>query len=95
MVLWLSGLSVAMLLAGLLGVKFIVGNRQGRRLPNMAGSLTDLSEGFALVHALRVEITRLREEHERLLEERADLLRVLSRVGEILEREAARRPVRA
>jgi hypothetical protein len=90
MVLWLSGLSVAMLLAGRLGVRFLVRNRQGRRSPKMAGSLTDLSEGFALVHALRVEITRLRDENQRLLEDRKDLLKVLSHVNEILEREARR-----
>jgi len=95
MELWLSGLSVVVLLAGVLGVKFALRNRQGRRHLNMAASVTDLSEGFVMVHALRVEITRLREEHERLLEDRRDLLKVLSRVGEILEREARRFPARS
>lgn len=52
--------------------------------------MTDLSEGFAMVHALRVQITRLREENERLLEERRALLSVLSRVSELLEQEARR-----
>ncbi len=43
-----------------------------------------------MVHALRVQITRLREENERLLEERQALLSVLSRVSELLEQEARR-----
>ena len=90
MVIWLSGLSVAVLLAGLLGVRFLGRHRQGRRPPKMAGSLTDLSEGFALVHALLVEITRLRDENQRLLEDQKDLRSVFSRVSEILEREARR-----
>jgi len=56
----------------------------------MVGSVTDLSEGFAMVHTLRVEITRLREENERLQEDRRALLTVLSRLGELLEQEARR-----
>lgn len=56
----------------------------------VGGSVTDLSEGFAMVHALRVQITRLREENERLLEERRTLLSVLSHVSELLEQEARR-----
>ena len=43
-----------------------------------------------MVHALRVQITRLREENERLLEERRTLLSVLSHVSELLEQEARR-----
>ena len=43
-----------------------------------------------MVHALRVQITRLREENERLLEEQRALLSVLSRVSEVLEQEARR-----
>ena len=88
--LWASGLSVAILVAGLLGVHFVVRDRQGRRSHRMARSLTDLSEGFALVHALRMEIARLRDENQRLVEDRTDLLKVLSQVSEILEREARR-----
>lgn len=90
MVIWLSGLSVIALMAGALGVAFAIRKRPGRRHLKMAGSVTDLSEGFAMVHALRVQITRLREENERLLEERQALLSVLSRVSELLEQEARR-----
>lgn len=92
MVRWLSGLSVAILLTRLLGVKFVGRNR---RPPSTAGSLSDLGEGFALVHTLRVEITRLREDNERLLADREEILKVLSRVSDTLEREAVRLSARS
>jgi hypothetical protein len=96
LVIWLSGLSVVVLVAGALGVTFALRKRPGHRhLKMMGGSVTDLSEGFAMVRTLRLEITRLREENERLQEDRRALLNVLSRLGELLEQEGRRRTLSA
>ena len=87
------GLSAAGILGAVLGVGFAVRNRQGWRQPLNTGTMSDWGERLGRVYRLRLEISRLRREIERLQEDRRDLLRVLARIGELLEREA-RRPRR-
>ena len=87
---WLLGLSAAGILGAVRGVGSAVRNRQGGRQPHNTGTLSDWGERLGRVYRLRLEISRLRQEIERLQEDRRDLLRVLARVGDLLEREARR-----
>ena len=78
------------LLGTVLGFGLAVRKRRGRRQPQNNGTVSEWGESLGLVYGLRLEISRLRQEIERLQEEQRDLLRILTRVGELLERETGR-----
>lgn len=89
-VLAVSGRWAAGLLGTVLGFGLAVRKRRGRRQPQNNGTVSDWGESLGLVYGLRLETSRLRQEIERLQEEQRDLLRILTRVGELLERETRR-----
>jgi hypothetical protein len=74
----------------ILGVVFAM--RHEQKFQRRAGSLTEL----AFIHELRAQIKRLREDTQRLRRERAELLGVLTRLADLLERcrEASAKPPR-
>jgi hypothetical protein len=74
-VLW-AGLLVVVIL----GVVFAMRREQKRG--RQTGSLTEL----ALVHELRAQVKRLRGDTQRLRRERDELLGVLSKLADLLER---------
>lgn len=87
--IWLSVWWAGLLVIVILGVVFAMRGEQKRR---QAGSLADL----ALVHELRAQIKRLTEDTRRLRRERDELLGVLTKLGDLLERcsEASAKPPR-
>jgi hypothetical protein len=89
-VLAVSGRWAAGLFGTVLGFGLAVRKRRGWRQPQNNGTVSDWGESLGLVYGLRLEISRLRQEIERLQEEQRDLLRILTRVGELLERETRR-----
>ncbi len=88
--IWLSVLWAVLLAIVILGVLFAMRREQRRR--RQAGSLTEL----AFIHELRAQIKRLTEDTRRLRRERDELLGVLTKVGDLLERcsEASAKPPR-
>lgn len=73
----------------ILGVVFAM--RREQKHGRQAGSLTEI----ALVHELRAQIKRLREDTQRLRRERDELRGVLARLADLLEgcsEVSARRP---
>ena len=87
-VLRVSGLWASRLLSAVLGIGFAA--RKPRRQRQNTGTVSDWGESFGLVYGLRREISRLRRGIERLQEEQRDLLRIVARVNELLERETRR-----
>lgn len=77
---WLFGIAVALLVLGILGVVLST-----RRVPPpgspgaLGGSLTDLGADLARIHALEVEVQRLRAERD-------ELRSVLGRLAVLLDR---------
>jgi uncharacterized protein HemX len=78
--IWLSVLWVGLLVVVILGVVFAMRHEQKRE--RQASSLTDL----AVTHELRAQNKRLREDSQRLRKERDELLGVLTRLAELLDR---------
>lgn len=82
---WLFGIAVALLVLGILGVVLST-----RRVPPpgspgaLGGSLTDLGADLARIHALEVEVQRLRAERD-------ELRGILGRLAMLLERRAPSR----
>jgi hypothetical protein len=93
-VIWVWGLAGGLLLGTVLGV--VLARRQYRRREqrDLGGSVTDWGQSRALVYALRREITRLGQANERLQVDRTELLAILTRVADFLEREVRRGPPR-
>jgi hypothetical protein len=77
-------------LSAVLGIGFAARKPRGWRQPQNTGTVSDWGESFGLVYGLRREISQLRREIERLQEEQRDLLRIVARVNELLEREILR-----
>jgi hypothetical protein len=88
--IWLSVLWAALLVIVILGVVLAIRREQTRG--RQAGSLTEL----AFIHELRAQIKRLREDTRRLRRERDELLGVLTKLADLLERcrEASAKPPR-
>jgi hypothetical protein len=93
--IWLWGLSVALLLGTVLGVVLARRHHRRREQRGLGGTVTDWGESLALVYELRRAIRRLRQENERLQADRTELLTALARVAEGLEREARQLPVKS
>ena len=88
-IIWLFGLSIALLVAGILGV--IVSTRRDRRRERAgeAGSLTEVGSQIARLHELQAELKRLGAEGDRVRAERDELRAVLGRLSALLERAPA------
>ena len=86
--IWVSVLWAGLVVV-ILGVVFAMRHEQKRE--RQASSLTEL----AFTHELRAQNKRLREDTQRLRQERDELLDVLTRLGELLEQcseASAKRP---
>src|SRR5882762_9022066 len=80
-----SALGLGLLVVVILGLVF-AGRHQRQREPRgKGGSVTDWGESLALVYELRRDIKRLSEENQRLWQERAELVKMFSRVVELLQ----------
>ena len=83
-IVWLFGLSVALLAIGVLGA--LVSTRRARARERSAGaSVTELGTQLIRFHELQAEIEQLTGEGERLRAERDELQNVLSRLSALLE----------
>ncbi|HUM14223.1 MAG TPA: ClbS/DfsB family four-helix bundle protein [Candidatus Nitrosotalea sp.] len=84
-VIWLFGLSVALLVVGVLGV--ILSTRRDREREQASGT-ADIELGAQMIrfHELQAEIKRLSAEGERVRAERDELQAVLARLSSLLER---------
>jgi hypothetical protein len=85
-----SGEALAELVSAVLGIGFAARKPREWWQRQNTGTVSDWGESFGLVYGLRREISRLRREIERLQEEQRDLLRILTRVNELLARETRR-----
>lgn len=82
-------LCAGLLVVAILGAVFAMRHEQKRE--RQAGSLTEL----VFLHELRTQAKRLSEDAQRLRRERDELLGVLTKLGELLERcseASAKRP---
>lgn len=83
--LWSSALGLALLVVVIVGGVFAARHQRQRKPRGTGGSVTDWGQDLALVYELRREIKRLTEENQRLREERAELVKVFSRVVDLLQ----------
>jgi hypothetical protein len=83
-IVWLFGLSVALLAAGVLGVFFST-RRDRERERSGATPVTELGTQLIRFHELQAEIKQLHAEGDRVRAERDELQSVLSRLSALLE----------
>ena len=82
-IVWLFGLSVALLAAGVLGVFF--STRRDRERERSGATVTELGAQLIRFHELQAEIKQLHAEGDRVRAERDELQSVLSRLSALLE----------
>lgn len=85
-----SALGLGLLVVVILGLVFAGRHHRQREPRGKGGSVTDWGENLALVYELRRDIKRLSEENQRLWQERAELVKMFSRVVELLQQEEAK-----
>ena len=83
-IVWVFGLSVALLAAGVLGVFFST-RRDRERERSGTASVTELGTQLIRFHELQAEIKQLHAEGDRVRAERDELQSVLSRLSALLE----------
>ncbi|HEX7216989.1 MAG TPA: ClbS/DfsB family four-helix bundle protein [Methylomirabilota bacterium] len=83
-IVWLFGLSVALLAAGVLGVFFST-RRDRERERSGTAPVTELGTQLIRFHELQAEIKQLHAEGDRVRAERDELQSVLSRLSALLE----------